>query len=380
MKILTELVSPIDVESFFDTYFTKQPLFSSKDSTFDDICSLDDINEYLGGNSLSYPFCRVIGDGVEVPLELYKLNDGGTFNILDKRKLFSLFGSGKSLVIQGAQFQFPKLFDFVKRFENELGMDVNANIYITPSANKGFNPHYDTHEVFVLQLSGSKHWNIYDKPIDMPIKGFGLTKEQQEIYRKSTPSHEIVLQPGDLLYLPSGVVHEAYCTDELSIHITVGVSPFLRTDLLRELVKAAENDIYFRQPFCHYAMSNKSGSMDQEFYEKLVNKLNEVVRNDFIQRRIERKFFNAKDLFGRLFLIDNASSEADLAFLDNVVINDQEKGFSNYDKSIIDWLRDREERRGFRNISFQELKVHLKSLINEGIISFEIEPEKKIGI
>ena len=35
-------------------------------------------------------------------------------------------------------------------------MQINA--YITPPENQGFAAHYDTHDVFVLQVSGSKRW------------------------------------------------------------------------------------------------------------------------------------------------------------------------------------------------------------------------------
>jgi ribosomal protein L16 Arg81 hydroxylase len=38
--------------------------------------------------------------------------------------------------------------------DRELGHSCHANAYITPGCASGFTPHYDTHEVLVLQLAG----------------------------------------------------------------------------------------------------------------------------------------------------------------------------------------------------------------------------------
>ena len=35
------------------------------------------------------------------------------------------------------------------------------NAYITPESARGFEPHYDVHDVFVLQVSGEKHWSVH---------------------------------------------------------------------------------------------------------------------------------------------------------------------------------------------------------------------------
>ena len=45
----------------------------------------------------------------------------------------------------------------------------------------GFKAHFDTHDVFVLQIEGCKRWTLYDTPIELPLRG-------QE-YKSSTPLH-----------------------------------------------------------------------------------------------------------------------------------------------------------------------------------------------
>ena len=46
-------------------------------------------------------------------------------------------------------------------------MQINA--YITPPQSQGFAPHHDVHDVFVLQVSGRKHWTIHAPVVDDPL-------------------------------------------------------------------------------------------------------------------------------------------------------------------------------------------------------------------
>src|SRR5262249_43855236 len=80
--------------------------------------------------------------------------------------------------------------------------------------------HYDTHDVFVLQLKGRKHWTIYDAPVTLPLKH----QKSDWIARPDSVTEDRVLAPGDLLYLPRGFLHQAVSLDESSLHLTVGVN------------------------------------------------------------------------------------------------------------------------------------------------------------
>lgn len=66
-------------------------------------------------------------------------------------------------------------------------------------------PHYDDVEVFVLQLEGSKSWKLYHPIQNLPREHSG-DFDRDEL---DEPFMELTLQPGDLMYLPRGVIHEA---------------------------------------------------------------------------------------------------------------------------------------------------------------------------
>jgi len=58
----------------------------------------------------------------------------------------------------------------------------------------------------------------------------------------------IEMQPGDTLYIPRGVLHDAIATEQTSLHVTLGVYAITLRDVLLEMTQqlAAENPLYRR--------------------------------------------------------------------------------------------------------------------------------------
>jgi ribosomal protein L16 Arg81 hydroxylase len=120
---------------------------------------------------------------------------------------------------------------------------VHANIYVTPGNAIGFSPHYDTHEVSVLQIAGSKHWRIYPPPLPLPHRSQPFDPRS---YAASFPAVELDLGPGDLLYLPRGFVHTTTTSESSSVHVTLGVTVYTWVELLTEWVHSSRHSRSFR--------------------------------------------------------------------------------------------------------------------------------------
>ena len=84
-------------------------------------------------------------------------------------KVLAALADGSTLVLQGLHRTWPPLVDFGARLADELGHPVQINAYITPPQNQGFAPHHDVHDVFVLQVSGRKHWTVHPPVVDDPL-------------------------------------------------------------------------------------------------------------------------------------------------------------------------------------------------------------------
>ncbi len=149
------------------------------------------------------------------------------------------------MIIKALQRRWPAVGAMCRELEAFFGCPVHTNLYLTPPGAQGFPPHYDTHEVFVLQIDGYKRWRLYGAARELPLANEEATIPQDQL---GSPTHEVLLQPGDLLYIPRGHVHEAFTSDRASLHLTVGINVFRWLDLLRQaLTDAANADVRFRK-------------------------------------------------------------------------------------------------------------------------------------
>ena len=100
------------------------------------------------------------------------------------------------------------------------------------------------HDVFVLQVSGRKHWRIHAPVVTDPLDNQNWEKSRDAVAAQAAgePVIDCVLEPGDALYLPRGTIHAAEALGETSIHLTVGIHPITRYDLVRQVLDAAQHD------------------------------------------------------------------------------------------------------------------------------------------
>jgi lysine-specific demethylase/histidyl-hydroxylase NO66 len=159
-----------------------------------------------------------------------------------------LFANGSTVVLQGLHRLWPPLIEFADQLAADLGHPTQVNAYITPPSSRGFSPHYDVHDVFVLQVAGEKHWTIHEPVLRDPLRTqpWNDRAEQVAAAAEREPVIDAVLRPGDALYLPRGFLHSATALGEISAHLTIGVHSVTRwaaaesaLDLVRTL--AAED-------------------------------------------------------------------------------------------------------------------------------------------
>ena len=95
-------------------------------------------------------------------------------------------------------------FDFLPRWRID---DVMVS-FAAPGGSVG--AHVDQYDVFLLQAQGHRRWQIDDRP-DPPVH-YRLDTELR-LLQRFEPTHEWVLGPGDMLYLPPGVPHHGVAED-----------------------------------------------------------------------------------------------------------------------------------------------------------------------
>ena len=147
-------------------------------------------------------------------------------------------GNGYSIVMNWMQYRSSPTAQLAQAFEASLGHDTNINLYHTPARSEGadaepaqaFNLHYDETDVFVLQLAGTKVWALHSLAVPFARSDEArLANDALTAMVAKVEPQEVVMAPGDMLYIPRGVPHTArnLQSDAASSHLTIGTQVYL---------------------------------------------------------------------------------------------------------------------------------------------------------
>lgn len=239
---LAEILSPISAEQFFAEYYETKPLLVARERAdhFQSLLRLDDVDRLLTSIEMQHPAVALVN--AECPIAE---TDYTTNKTINTARLYRLHRAGATIILNHLDKSHPPLADLCAALEIAFSAPVQANIYVTPPRAKGFKAHFDTHDVFVLQVHGSKTWRLYETPVALPLEG---QFEELDPDRVGTPTAEFSLACGDTLYIPRGLVHDAISNDDTSAHITVGLLSFTWGDLMLEaLSRTILADAAFRR-------------------------------------------------------------------------------------------------------------------------------------
>ena len=237
----------VSADEFAERYWGREPLLSTGaelGSGFGDLFSSGAVDELITSRGVRTPFIRMAQDGAVLAASAYTASGGYGAEIANQAssdKVLDEFADGATIVLQGLHRLWPPITDFTRALVDDLGHPAQVNAYVTPPSSQGFEPHYDTHDVFVLQISGEKHWRIHAPVLTDPLRTQPWSDHRAAVARAATqePVIEAVLRPGDAVYLPRGWIHSATALGATSVHLTVGMSAYTRADLVEALVEQA---------------------------------------------------------------------------------------------------------------------------------------------
>jgi hypothetical protein len=243
----------LPADRFADTYWGRSALLSPEAGPYDDLLSLEAVDEILSRRGLRTPFIRMAREGQIVPAGRYTRGGGVGAEVADQVDpdlVLALVKEGSTLVLQGLHRLWPPLIEFSGALAADLGHPVQVNAYITPPESQGFAAHYDVHDVFVLQVAGHKRWQVREPVRELPWRDepWEQLRGQVEARAMEPPVLDAALAPGDALYLPRGWIHSAQALGDTSAHLTFGVHVLTRRMLLEAVLDAVTTDGRLRQP------------------------------------------------------------------------------------------------------------------------------------
>jgi ribosomal protein L16 Arg81 hydroxylase len=248
-SMLQQLIDPFPLEKFWSEHFEKQPLYVARPrpAWCRDMPTIDDLDAILSytanpeSRSQDY-LTRVDEHGRDI-CEVKRGPDGRP----DMAAFYRGYATGWSMCVFAVHERWAPVARMASAIISEVGHRVNVNLYCTPSGARGFAAHADSHDVFVLQLTGRKSWRVfapqYVSPLEAQVTNIRRSKDQL-----GAPVLEVTTGPGEVLYLPRGYVHEAQETAVPSMHLAIGILPLRWLDLLEAgLHVVAERDERFRR-------------------------------------------------------------------------------------------------------------------------------------
>ncbi|AJC82073.1 JmjC domain-containing protein (plasmid) [Rhizobium etli bv. phaseoli str. IE4803] len=213
---LARLIAPLTVDQFFDAYWQKEIYVANRNSPVanDWVCRIDDIDELL--SDVALPATQVnLGQSAEgVSMQIYSRGD-----YIDGAQVLRLHRSGKTIIIRAAHLWLPKVRELCEHFSGLFHCETQANLYLTPAGTHSSYPHWDAHDIFVIQLAGSKRWLLYESHLEYPLPSYRFDRDRHSVGECNA---EFVVHSGDLAYVPRGAVHHPLATD-YSVHIALGV-------------------------------------------------------------------------------------------------------------------------------------------------------------
>ncbi|QOT81057.1 JmjC domain-containing protein [Cupriavidus basilensis] len=254
----------------------------------EEITTWSEINSLLSSGIIDYPRVRIIGANNE-----YSKSYSGflrySFSERGERRpqlvpgvIHKTMRDGCAVIIDRCEAFLPGVRSLVSEISSTLCCQAWANLYVSPKGPSGFGCHFDDHDIFAIQIHGSKRWSIHPPTYHAPNRGdksFHLTSP------KGKPLREHVLSAGDGLYLPFGYWHDVETVTEISMHVTIGLDFARKLDAFELIYDELAKDRFFRDKIDY---SNTLVEA-REFKDRLVEAIRDLEMESFLSRLREQR-------------------------------------------------------------------------------------------
>src|ERR1700676_892166 len=214
---LTDLIAPLSCSDFLESLRASRRLHV-RGSSPDRAASLlpwHDIDALLDVLARADELL-IMRDGKTVPKQFYTVGEDKRFNT---RAFHDLVAQGVSVIVNSIDKTLPRIGHLAAAIERELGIHAWVNAYLSFSKGGAFNPHWDLHDVLVVQIHGNKQWQVWKSDVQYPVDKKVIPKHNIS----SAPDQLIELAPGDVLFIPRGELHSAAVSSGSSVHLTIGL-------------------------------------------------------------------------------------------------------------------------------------------------------------
>lgn len=235
-KPFAQLIAPMSPERFTAELMGQQPArFPGDPLRFAELFDWQELNDLLNLGLEQPPGIRLVKDQLNF---VFRHKDAS-----NTPEILRLLQQGATLVLENVERSQPQLSRLLDALSAELLLDCHFNLYLSYPGQIGYPIHYDSHDFLILQIAGSKKWQIFEKTLSDAQIHPQAPRHNQPEWQNLIQTH--TLTAGDVLYVPKGFWHQVQAEHEPSLHLTLGLYPDTGIDFLRWLQEQAQTQDAF---------------------------------------------------------------------------------------------------------------------------------------
>jgi ribosomal protein L16 Arg81 hydroxylase len=270
---LEALFHPVQEQVFFEEYWNRKALY------------IPGKPEKFAGLFDRAAFDRAVHNCVDLKVGFTDENGWpGHFNVKPEQ-VTEMLADGKTVCASLIDPQNPVLTAFLNRIARHFAVAGKFffNSYLSPDG-AGFGLHLDHHPVSILQIEGQKRWWYSPEPgLKEVITNVSFPRDRDALklpwVTVAKPREqdlcEVVLNPGDVLYMPKGTWHRAQAIGG-SLGLTLAMESVVPLELLQAALLTHMNKVEFRSQVPGYWWRSVQNGMPPELERTLEAALREL--------------------------------------------------------------------------------------------------------
>ncbi|MGE3781714.1 MAG: cupin domain-containing protein [Alphaproteobacteria bacterium] len=218
---------------------------------------------------------RVVKDSVVAPAERWT-TDGK----IDLTKLDEFLAAGFSVVILHLDEHIPALAKVCNEIRTRTLEGSYVGTVVTSGTGAGaFRMHYDFEDLVILQVEGTKRWQIFGPPVSHPVR-----RMPKQLPPDGTePTFDEVLEAGDLLFVPGGNWHRCESGLSTSVHIGIFFLPPTGWHAVNQATRQLLGEELFRTPLSRFENTDAFAVIEAEIKSRLIEKIGELKLDAFVR-------------------------------------------------------------------------------------------------
>jgi len=228
--MLDALFAPMSPEAFFKDYWTRNFLhIPGEPNKFSHYFPWTVLNKALEEGRFDGRRLGLVRAGKPIEASRFLTNSA-----VDAAGLVNELVAGATLVFNSCEEVHRPLRDLCEALERLVRKKVVTNLYAGWRKDNGFDTHWDTQDVLILQVAGRKRWKVWKPTRTHPFRK-DHTDPSPATAPLEDPVWDCVLEPGGMLNIPRGWWHVANPLDEPCLHLTVTIENHNGIDFLKWL-------------------------------------------------------------------------------------------------------------------------------------------------